>query len=381
MTLMPPPPPPERSVLPDSAPATRSHNWPRGYETVGEHFVHLPTPLQRPRATSENVPESKEDQRRIEEQRERRRQSREKYKAADPERARRQHMESQRRSYELVKTKRSHRVRERERVRAWATANPERVRQRQQAWNAQNPERVREHKRNYYHRNREARQAAGRDQNARRRRNPAEREKARQYQAKHRERRNLRQKERRSTPEGRAQHNREQNERRARERRRRELGLPPRSMHRATINERVRNAAAAEEFFTRRRNSRELRLLGEELAEVRAEAALASAARWRANLAAQIRADAERPARIAAAVSRLLETHDGIRLKEEVRMDSIARTLRGKGPYPDLDAETRRRAAAALAARHAAPGTSGPSARARASVEQVNHPQRRGMVL
>lgn len=148
-------------------------------------------------------------------------------------------------------------------------------------------------------------------------------------------------------------------------------------MHRATINERARNAAAAEEFFTRKRNSRELRLLGEELDEVHAETALASEARWRANLAARIRVDAERPARIAAVVSRLFETGDGIRLREEVRMDSIARILRGIGPYPDLDAEARRRAAAALAA----PVTRGPSVPVGPSVEQLNRRQRRGMVL
>lgn len=120
--------------------------------------------------------------------------------------------------------------------------------------------------------------------------------------------------------------------------------------------------------------------MGEELAEVRAESALASDARWRVSLAARIRADAERPARIAAAVGRLLQTRDGFDLKEEVRMDSIARTLRGIGPYPDLDAETRRRAAAVLAARHAAV-TRGPSAPVGPSVEELNRRPRRGMVL
>ena len=304
----------------------------------------------------------------------RRRLSREKYKAADPERARRQHRESQRRSYARLKVERAHRERARDRVRAWAAANPERVRKRQRAWSAKNPERVREHKRNYYHRNRETRQAASRDQSARRRRDPAEREKARQYQAEHREQRNLRQNERRSTPEAREKYNREQNERRARERRRRELGLPPRPVHRATTNERARNAAAAEAFFTRKRNSRELRLLGEEFAEVQAETVLASEARWRADLAARIRADAERPTRIAAAISRLLETPDGIRLKEAVRMDSIARTLRGMRPYPDLDAEARRRVVDALSARHAGPATRGPSVPVGQTVEQMTRP-------
>lgn len=381
MTLILPSPLPDPSAIPDRAHAPHGQDGPGGHLSVGNNPVSPLTPLQRARTTSENIPESEQDQRWTEEQRQRRRQSRQKYKAANPERARRQRREAQRRSYARLKAERAHRERARQRVRAWAASNPERVRERQRAWSAKNPERVREYKRNYYHRNRETRQAASRHQNARRRQDPAEREKARQYQAEHREQRNRRQNERRSTPDAREKHNREQNERRTRERRRRVLGLPPRPMHRATINERASNAAAAEEFFTRKRNSRDLRLLCEELAEVHAETALAPEARWRANLGALIRADAERPARIAAAVRRLLETSDGIRIKEAVRMDSIARSLRGVVPYPDLDAEARRRAAAALTARHPAPIARGLSVPVGPSIEQPTPRQRRGMVL
>lgn len=381
MTLIQPTPPPDLRAMPDRTHARRDHDGPGGYLAVGKLSRPAPPALQRIGTARGSIPESERDQSRTEEQRERRRLSREKYNAADPERARRQRLESQRRSYARLKAERAYREQARERVRAWAAVNQGRARERQRAWNAKNPERVREHKRNYYHRNRETRQAAGRDQNARRRLDPGEREKARQYQAEHREQRNLRQNERRSTPEAREKHNREQNEGRARERRRRELGLPPRSMHRATINERARNAASADEFFTRKCNSRELRRLGEELAEVQAETAPASEARWRADLATRIRADAERPARIAAAVSRLLETGDGIRIKEAVRMDSIARTLRGIGPYPDLDAEVRRRAAVALTGRQAAPVTRGPSVPVRHSAEQLEGRAASGMVL
>lgn len=379
MTFIPPQPHPR--AIPDRPHATRGRDVPATHPVIGKRPIPPATSLQRIRTAPETIPESEREQSLTEEQRQRRRLSREKYKAADPERARWQRRESQRRGYARLKAERAHRERARERVRAWAAANPERVRQRQRGWSGKNPERVREHKRNYYHRNREIRRAASRDQNARRRQDPAEREKARLYQVEHREHRNLQQNERRSTPGAREKHNREQNERRARERRRRELGLPPRPMHRATINERARNAAAAEEFFTRKRNARELRILGEELAEVHTESALGSEARRRANLAARIRADAERPARIAAAVSRLLETGDGIRLKEAVRMDSIARTLRGKGPYPDLDVEVRRRAAAALAARHAAPVNRRPSVPVGHSVVQLTGRATRGMVL
>lgn len=359
MTLTPPSRPSHSTAMPGLSRTPRDGDSLQGYAAAQDGLV---PPEQGQRVASKNPPTAGRDKRRSEEQRERKRQYREKYKAAHPERARRQHLESQRRNRERMRAEHARRAKERERVREWKAKHPERVRERRQVWNAQNPDRVREHKRNYYQRNREARQAAARDQNARRRQDPAEREKARRYQAEHREQRNVRQNARRSTPKAREKHNREQNERRRRERRRRELGLPPRPMHRATMNERARNAAAAEKFFTRKRSPRELRQLAEEVAEVRMESALASEVRWQAALEAQIRADAKKPALIAAIVNRLLDTPEGIRLKEEVRMDSIARALRGKGPYPDLTSEARGRAAAALVARHSAPIQARPSA-------------------
>lgn len=302
----------------------------------------------------EQTPEPDAEQARLEDvRRERRRAYREKHKAADPERFRQQHRDAQRRGRERARAEQARRERDRARVSAWAAANPERAAARRDAWAEQHPDRVREHKRNYYHRNREARQAAGRDQNARRRQDPAVRENARQYQTAHLEHRNTQQNARRSDPAVREKHNREQNERRKRERRRRKLGLPPRPLHRATINERARNAAEAAAFAARKWSERELQRLQEELREVRAETARSPHGRWEAELAAQIHADAAKPARLDAAIDRHLRGRAGPVLREEVRMDSIARELRGVGPYPNAEAEVRRRAAAVLEARQA----------------------------
>ncbi|OJX69436.1 MAG: hypothetical protein BGO94_13035 [Micrococcales bacterium 72-143] len=125
-------------------------------------------------------------------------------------------------------------------------------------------------------------------------------------------------------------------------------------MHRSTINERAQNTAAAAAFFTRRRGTPELRLLRDERAEVHAEALTVSEERRRAELAAQIQADTRRPARIRALLDKYLATPAGARIREEVRMDSIARQRRGAGAYPDLEKEALRRAAAILIARRAA---------------------------
>jgi hypothetical protein len=282
---------------------------------------------------------------------ERRRQSREKYRAADPERARRQHVESQRRSRERERAEQTRRKRARERVRDWTAANPERAQARKEAWKQQNPERVREHKRNYYARNREQRQQAAREQNARRRQDPAVREQELHYRTANREQLNAQQRARRSDPAIRAKDNERQNERRRLDRRLRKLGLPPRPLRRTTINERAANAAAADRFFTRRRGDGQISDLRKELVAIRAEAARGSEERWHAELQARVRADAARPARIRALLDGYLATPAGAILREEVRMDSIARRVRGADPYASLHGELRRRAAAALMAR------------------------------
>ncbi|MBW4031794.1 MAG: hypothetical protein HIU88_03920 [Acidobacteria bacterium] len=291
------------------------------------------------------------------ERQERRRESRTRYKAAHPDRVRQSRRDNLARRRTRLEAEVKRRADDRRRAREWAAAHPDRARERSRAWSEENPDRRREHQRNYYQRNQEQRRRVAREQNTRRRHDPAQREREREYQAANRESRNAQQRIRRSDPQVRDKDNHEQNERRRRERRRRQLGLPPRRPHRATITERENNASAARAFFSRRRGAGDIRLLRHEQAEIQAAASLASDAFWRASLEARMRADAHKPARIAAVVNELLATERGSRLREEVRMDSVARRLRGAEPYPDAEAEARRRALSALAAHRTAHGS------------------------
>ena len=301
------------------------------------------------------------------ERQKRQRESRARYRAAYPDRVRQSKRGNRERRRARLEAELKRRTRDRQRVHEWAAAHPDRARERSRVWSEQNPDRRRELQRNYYQRNQEERRRATREQNTRRRKDLVQRERERQHQAARREVRNAQQMARLSDPEARDKHNQEQNERRRRERRRRQLGLPPRRTHRATINEREANGSAAHAFFSRRRGAGEIRLLREGQAEVRAAASLASDALWGQELAARIRADATGPARAAAAVNELLATEVGTRLREEVKMDSIARRVRGAEPYPDAEAEVRRRALNAITARRAALAEGGVPAHGRAS--------------
>jgi hypothetical protein len=284
----------------------------------------------------------------VKEYRQRERERRAQYQAANPEKVRQDRRDYEQRRQERLTAEETRRTKNRQRAREWAAANPERARARREAWNGQHPERVRELQRNYHQRNIDERKRAARDQNTRRRQDPAQRERERGYQTARSDVRNAGQRARRADPELREKLNQEQNERRRRERRRRQLGLPPRRPHRATINERAENAAAASVFFSRRHSPSDVRALLQDQAEVRAASSLTSDPFWAAELAAQIRADARLPARIAALTDQKLATFEGARLREEVRLDSVARTLRGAQPYANLEAEARRRALAAL---------------------------------
>jgi hypothetical protein len=282
---------------------------------------------------------------------ERQRASRKKYNASHPDRVQQGRRQNLARRRARLAADRSRRTRDRVRVREWAAAYPERARERSTTWAEENPDRRRELQRNYYHRHEEERRRATRDQNARRRQDPAQREREREDQAARRQSRNAQQRIRRSDPAAHKKSNREQNERRRRERRRHQLGLPPRRPHHSTINEREANDAAAHSFFSHRREPAAIRQLRQEHAEIQAATVLASEEFWRTQLDTQIRTDATKPARVAAAVNDILATHAGSRLREEIRMDAIALRLRGAPSYPDAEAEARRRALASLTAR------------------------------
>lgn len=265
--------------------------------------------------------------------------------ADDRERELQQKRDAERARRERLRRQEAARAKNRERVKAWAAANPEKVKARREAWKAKNADRQREHARNYYHRHLDERRAAARAQNAKRRADPEVREAEREYRASRRDVLNEQQNARRSESEARQRHNEEQNIRRKVDRRLHKLGLPPRPKHRWTIDERLQmereQAAAAKRRWTKP----DIAKLQEEAAAIRGEAYWASPDRFQEKLEARIQADLDRPKRLAAAVDALLDGREGRRLREEVRMDSIARQLRGADPYPDPAAEARRRAA------------------------------------
>ncbi|MGE3193858.1 MAG: hypothetical protein AB7K08_10360 [Microbacteriaceae bacterium] len=235
-------------------------------------------------------------------------------------------------------------ARNRDRVKAWAEANPDRVKARRDAWLAANQDRQREHARNYYHRHKAERQQAAREQNARRRTDPAYRAAEQEYRNGRREVLNEQQNRRRSTPEGRAAHNAEQNARRRIDRRLHKLGLPPRPKHRWTIDERLEMERELASADRRRWTKADIAALQEELRGIRGETWWHTEERWRAALERRIEADLAYPAKLANAVEKFLATREGRQLHEDVRLDAIARILRGARPYPSLDAEARRRA-------------------------------------
>lgn len=234
------------------------------------------------------------------------------------------------------------RTRDRERSKAWAEANRERLTERNRKWVSENRDAVRKSQLAYYYRNHEAELEAMRDRAAEYRKDPARRAKHLQYQRENRDRINAQQRARKSTPEGRERHLQWRREWDKRERRRRELGLPPRKLRKATINERTRNEIAATDYFTKKRSNNELvRLDMESMVPGTIDSANQTADR-----AARIKPFHEALARAfhRRLLAEFLTSPKGQRLREDVRMDSIARQLRGMRPYPDLDIETQRRA-------------------------------------
>lgn len=150
----------------------------------------------------------------------------------------------------------------------------------------------------------------------------------------------------RADPEKRAAQNAYQNEWRRRERSRIKAGLPRVAGHRATTNERIDNERAADEFFARPRSPDDTRVLQGDLNTVAVHAYMDEVRRERSlsRYARRLLAELQRPARTAAAVETFLASRAGNALREEVHMDVIARLLRNKPAYPDLQAELHRRA-------------------------------------
>jgi len=286
----------------------------------------------------------------VRQQREKEKERRPAYLAANRETILQRTRDAERRRVARIKAQEAQRQRARAYAREWASAHPEETRARKQAWAERNREKVRERKRAYYYRHHEERKYASREQAARRRQDPIVQAQELVYRDAERDRYKAHADSYRADPAKRAAHNEYQNDWRRRERRRLRLGLPRVAAHRPTANERIDNAQASDAFFSRTRTPRELTELTDELAEVRNAGYAAADLRDRGVAAAaqRIRGELERPARQAAAVEAYLASPAGRRLREEIRMDVVARRLRGAPPYLDLEAELRRRAAMAL---------------------------------
>lgn len=120
---------------------------------------------------------------------------------------------------------------------------------------------------------------------------------------------------------------------RAREKRRREVGLPPRRLHRVPAAERQMNEAVAEAFFSRMRSPEEVKVLRRERKTLDRERARLVRASRRERIAAGIAGDTDpvRPVRMTQ--RRESERQAAARLKREAdaaeatRMDAIAREI------------------------------------------------------
>ncbi|WP_344739120.1 hypothetical protein [Microbacterium awajiense] len=137
---------------------------------------------------------------------------------------------------------------------------------------------------------------------------------------------------------------------RAREKRRRELGLPPRRLHRLTASERAANASAADEFFTRPRTPDEVKAIRREPKTSARELARWNRSSARARLAAGIDADSDAIRPVMASRRRESEREAAARRKREAaaaeaaRMDAIAREINDRLRHePRRSPTTRRR--------------------------------------
>jgi hypothetical protein len=219
----------------------------------------------------------------------------------------------------------------RERAKEWRKANPERHRANRDAWHAAHPERTREIQRESHERNKDRyreRNTAYRDAHE-----TEQKHAAAQWRERNRERRAEWQRQYRMDPEINARALEANRERKRLNRRLEQAGLPPKSVHPSTAKERRTNEAAAGEFFTRPRTSEERRRIRTEYVPAPAE----ELRRWK-----EQSASARNRRRDLEAVKRYLATHKLDRVREEVRMDSVARVIRGGEPL-DVETEVERR--------------------------------------
>lgn len=232
------------------------------------------------------------------------------------------------------------RVKARQRAKRWAVENPEKTRAQRQRYRERHPERVKASERAYAARNREARTAAARDY---RERNPERTAAAAQrWQQQNRDQLTAYQRDYRSQNPAVYERTLASNrDARRRDRRLKALGLPGKRVRRTKVAERIRNDQAATAFFTRLRGPDERRRILAQYQSTPPELV----AEWQR----RSRLGKQRAAALERFPQRLEKYHakHGDRLREEVRMDSTARTLRGAAPLA-IDDEVNRRALEAV---------------------------------
>lgn len=271
------------------------------------------------------------------EQRERAKAYQREWVRLNPEKNRQHSRDSARRARE----KEAKRVKENERQKAWRDANPEHVRERSEQWRKANLERAREISRDSYHRRKEANAEKQRGRLAELRKDPARQEKHREYQRANREKINARQRELRAA--NREKVNAYQRERKQIIKRRVELGLPEIKRHRVTKNDRAQYARESAAFYGKKVTQVRLERLQKEAAEVSLQA---RGARAEQQLTIDSRNDQVLAGYLAhltvrARVEARLKEIDHPQLREDLRMDLIARQARG-GPRGDVDQELRK---------------------------------------
>jgi hypothetical protein len=240
---------------------------------------------------------------------------------------------------ERARKERAARERAVERAREWDNNHRDRVKERSRRYRAEHQEQIRERQREYYHRNKERINSLALE---RLHTDPKYKEIQARYRRANVDKIRERQRAYRSDPDVQQRALEYNREWRRRERRRVKSGLPRIRAHHTPKVELAKNAAAANAFFDRTREIDERRRIIAEFDQLRGDRERAEriAQRRRAERAAIARERANR-------IDAYLRRH-GAKMREDVRMDSRARELRGASPYPDLEEEVRRRAAAIL---------------------------------
>lgn len=268
-----------------------------------------------------------------EEHREEIRAYRAQYHAENRDEVNRKNREYMRERSRKMRAQKERREKDRERVRRWTEANSERKRETIRRWHAEHPEKTAEYSRRYYERHREAVLARARQ----RRDQSPEKVKASARDWQQRNRDHLTEWQRQYRAENpdvyeRALQSNRESKRLAR--RLKSLGLPAKRVRRSPAAERRAHEAESREFFERDRAASARKRVMAEYTPL--DQAALEAWRARSLLARRRAAQLSRFRRqLVTGAGRVAE------IREEVRMDAVARRLRGDSI--DAPAELRQR--------------------------------------